>query len=208
MRITDDCSRIPNHCPACNKTMYSSDRSRPNRAMSLGGGLLLGLAGIVAATTYLTITYSLRERFATHTPIGNDLEIVHYPPTVMLSIFTLPVALVPGLVLGWLANRLPRVRRVRCWNCGWKRKFPGTAKFESTPAPATVHDAAASSSSWPEIVDGRDPWTKCREWTYAEILGGRSADDVAQELTQQGWPPADVFWMVDKCRREVRDHRR
>lgn len=121
--------------------------------MSLGGGLLLVLAGIVAAATYLTSTYILRERFATHSPIGNDLEIVHYPPTVMLSIFTLPVALLPGLILGWLANRLPRVRRVRCWNCGWKQKFPGTAKFESRPDAAAAHNAAtASSSSWPTIV--------------------------------------------------------
>ena len=207
MRIIDDSSRIPNRCPACDKVMYSSDRSKPNPAMSLGGGLLLGLAGTVAAIIYVTLTWYLRERFATHTPIGNDLEMVIYPRTVVLSVITLPVSLVPGFVLGWIANRLPRVRRVRCWKCGWKQNFPGTAKFEAATEPAVKQPVTTSSASWPEIVDGRDPWAKCRDWTYAEIRGGRSADDVGRELIEQGWPREEVDWLVDKCRREVRHGR-
>jgi hypothetical protein len=123
---------------------------------------------------------------------------------IMMMSASLPVALVPGLALGWIAHRLPRVRRIRCWKCGWKQTYPGNAKFKIIPESAASH-SATSSTSWPQIVENNDLVTRCWRWTYDEIRGGRSADEVAQELIEQGWPRDEIDWMVDKCRQEVRD---
>lgn len=207
MHLPEDLPQIPNRCPACDKVMYASVRLRPAPAMSGVARLALGLAGIVTAATFWAVVAGLREHLAVRTPLNSNFEMVHYPPTVFVSLISLPVALVPGVALGWFANRLPKVRRIRCRKCGWKENYPGNAKFQNVPDPAAGSRSSAWAGAWPKVVDDNQLMTQCWQWTYDEIRGGRSADEVARELFEQGWPAEEVDWMVDKCRREIRDRR-
>lgn len=196
--------QIPYRCPACDRTLYSSAFSRPGPSSRLPARLLFVVAGLIAATTYLALTVVLREKLAWRTPLNDEVELVHYPPTIGLSLITLPVALVPGLAIGWIATRFRKVRLVRCWNCGWRQKYPLSAVWAPEPA---ASGANVSRTGQPSIVDDSDPWTECRAWAYAEIRTGRLPEDVTEELIAQGWPRDDVEIMVEKCRREARDRK-
>lgn len=196
--------RMPNCCPACNRTLYSSSHSRPGPSSTVPARLLFVVAGVVVAVIYCVLFFILREKLATRSPLSEDSELVQYPPTIFVSLISLPVALIPGLAIGWAAARIPRVRLIRCWNCGWSWSYPVTAIWASDPVgvvPTTI------TPQQQPIVDDSDPWKECRAWAYAEIRTGRSPEDVTEELVAQGWARDEVEGMVEQCRREARDRK-
>jgi len=202
---SDSPIRMPYRCPACDKTLYSSAASRPGPSSTLRARLLYLTAGIVVAAIYLTLLIVLREKFSWTTPLGNGWVLVQYPPVKLLSLVALPVALVPGVAIGWIASRIPRVRVVRCWSCRWSQRFPLNAVWASAPSEPAAH---RGSTGIQPIVDDSDPWEECKAWAYAEVRQGRLPEDVSEELIGQGWPRDDVEIMVEQCRREARDRRR
>jgi hypothetical protein len=123
--------RMPHRCPACDRVLYSSAASRPELRSTLRARFLLLIAGTLVAAVYLVLLVALREKFSWTTSLGNGWVLVHYPPVWVLSIVALPIALVPGIVIGWLAARMPKVRIIRCWKCRWSQVFPATALWQS-----------------------------------------------------------------------------
>lgn len=196
--------RMPYRCPACDRALYSSTFSRPGPISTLPARLLFLAGGLTVATIYAVLFFMLREKLAMRTPLGDDSELVHYPPTIFVSLITLPVALVPGLAIGWIAARIPRIRVIRCWNCHWSATYPLTAIWETA---SSVPHANDSSTLQQPLVDDTDPWKDCRAWAYAEIRQGRLPKDVTDELVRQGWPRDDVETVVEQCRREARDRK-
>jgi hypothetical protein len=200
---------MPTACPGCQKTLYSTSASRPAPTTARMAKLLYLLAGTLTALIYLLGLGLLREWLKE--PIGPALGNPDYiayrvPPTLLLSAIALPVALVPGLAVGWLASRIPEVRRLRCWNCGWRQTFPVTATWGKppptrypvrTPPPADLYIEA----------DDEDAWKECTAWTWAALRTGRAPEDIEAELIAQGWPADDVAGMVERCRKETRASR-
>ena len=123
--------RMPLRCPACDRVLYSSAASRPELRSTLRARLLLLIAGTLVAAIYLVLLIALREKFSWRTPLENGWVLVHYPPVWILSLVALPIALVPGIAIGWLAARMPKVRIVRCWKCRWTQVYPATAMWQS-----------------------------------------------------------------------------
>lgn len=195
---------MPYRCPACDRALYSSTFSRPGPSSTLPARLLFLAAGLTVATIYAVLFFMLREKLAMRTPLSNDSELVHYPPTIFVSLIALPVALVPGLAIGWIAARIPRIRVIRCWNCGWSATYPVTAIWETVSSAPNAKD---SSTPQQPLIDDTDPWKDCRAWAYAEIRQGRLPEDVTEELVGQGWPRDDVETVVEQCRREARDRK-
>jgi hypothetical protein len=138
--------RMPYRCPACDRALYSSTFSRPGPSSTLPARLLFVAAGLAVATIYAVLFFWLREKLAVRTPLGDDSEFVHYPPTIFVSLITLPVALVPGLAIGWIAARIPRIRVIQCWNCRWSATYPLTAIWETASSVSSANQFDASAA--------------------------------------------------------------
>lgn len=200
--------RMPIACPDCHKAIYTTSGSRPAPTAPRRATLLYIVAGTVTALTYLVGLVVLREWLKEPVgPVLGDDDVVLYrvPSTWFLSVIALPVALVPGFFVGWVAARLPNVRRLRCWNCGWSATFPATAVWAE---PAPQRSRAVSRETFVVVADDADPWKECSAWAYAEIRQGRLPEDVEAELVAQGWPPDEVAVMVERCRKEARQRGR
>jgi hypothetical protein len=128
-------ARMPFLCPACQRTLYSTSASRPQPATTLLAIGLFAAGGAVASFVYLIVMLFLRDKFSMRiADIPNsNLTLYRTPPTALLSVVALPIALVPGFAIGWLANRLPKVRRLRCWSCRWSARYPANSIWERTP---------------------------------------------------------------------------
>lgn len=199
--------RMPLECPGCQTTLYPTIGSRPKPSAARPATFLYIIAGTIAAATYYVGLVLLRDWLKR--PIGpvfgdENMVLYYVPPTWLLSLVALPVGLVPGLAIGWVAARLPEVRRLQCWNCGWSATFPARALWAE---PSPQRSATAPSNAFDVIVDDTDPWTACTAWAYGEIREGRLPEDVEADLVAQGWPPDDVAGMVERCRREARGRR-
>ena len=199
--------RMPYGCPACRKTLYSTSSSRPAAGATRRAKFLYVAAGTVTSLTYLVILVVLRELLKR--PIGpvlgtDEVILYHVPPTWLLSVVALPVALIPGFAIGWVAARLSHVRQLRCWNCGWSAAFPAGAAWADPPPERTP---ASRPAGFEVVADDANPWKECTAWAYAEIRQGRLPEDVEADLIAQGWPPDDVAGMIEQCRKEARGGR-
>jgi hypothetical protein len=206
-KAMNDPIRMPFACPDCQKSLYSVMSLRPPLRAPRRAIALYIVAGTVTSLTYLVLLLVLREWLKE--PIGpvfgnKDIVLYHVPPTRLLSIVALPVALVPGLGIGWVASRLPNVRRLRCRTCGWSATFPAAAIWTDPPS---ERSRATLSQAFDVIVNDTNPWEECAVWALAEIREGRLPEDVEADLVAQGWPPDDVAGMVERCRKEARQRR-
>ena len=105
---------IPIDCPRCRQTLYPLGTFRPEPRLSLPGRVLLLAAGALSAAILLGGAVYLRE-YAAESAVpmrGGAAGILLIVP-----------ALIPGLALGWLAYKLPKVQTVRCRKCGWWETF-------------------------------------------------------------------------------------
>jgi hypothetical protein len=196
--------RIPHACPACHKTLFAAAASRPEPTNKPAAKGLYVAAATATVAIYAVVIMTLRELLKV--PIGEigDSGVVLYrmPPTWIIGLIALPIALVPGFAIGWMAARVRQELRVRCWNCGWAERFPVGMEWEQ-PRETKV-SASSDAQAFEVIADDVDPWKECTAWAYAEIRGGRLPEDVEADLVAQGWPRDDVEGMVERCRREAR----
>jgi hypothetical protein len=196
--------RMPCVCPACQKTLYSTAASRPQPSITRLAVLLFVSAGVLSAVVYFISMFVLRETITiSETPIRDGWVMRTHLPTSLLALISAPIALVPGLLIGWFAGRMPKLRRLRCWNCGWTERYPTSAVWSTTTSSSPSSNESCATP-FDSIVDEGDPWKDCAAWAYAEIRRGRLAEEVEQELIAEGWPRDEVETMVEKCRREAR----
>src|SRR5258708_6140498 len=98
---------IPKTCPVCGMDLYGSGAWRPELAMTRRAQALVGVAAIVTAAVFWG-GYLLVESLALRIPV---------------LILCLP-AVVPGLLIGKFAARLPLVIPLRCSKCRWRARIP------------------------------------------------------------------------------------
>lgn len=99
----------PVDCPACGEELYPIASLRPRPRPTPLARLLTAVAVASATVIY----------------IGGGLLVrsYMYVPAVILAAVLLPVALVPGIGIGLLAHRIPKVIGLRCRKCGWRGRF-------------------------------------------------------------------------------------
>ena len=112
--MTPSRTPIPIDCPRCRQTLYPLGTFRPGPKLSLPGRLLLALAGAVSASILLGGALYLRE-YAGESGVPMRGSVA--------GILLIVPALLPGLVLGWLAYKMPKVQTLRCRKCGWWERF-------------------------------------------------------------------------------------
>src|SRR5205807_3847034 len=57
------------------------------------------------------------------------------------------------------------------------------------------------------VVDDLDARRACEEWVRAELIGGRTAEELAEGLVAAGWPHDDAEGIVEEGRRQTRGER-
>jgi hypothetical protein len=208
---------IPIQCPRCQQVLYPVSAMRPHPRGSLLAKALLGGGGLLSAAILWGGWYLIR------------IHLGIFVPTGLLAIFLLIPALIPGILLGLMAARLPQALTLRCSSCGWwenvrlsKRGstvvapgFSGTRRESATglgtprsaPASPAILERNRSASPFDEIVDDGKPVVEAKAWIYAEFLSGRSPEELTAELVAQGWPAADAETLVEEGRRLTRQRR-
>jgi len=212
--------RIPTDCPRCGKVLYPISAMRPKARLSLLGKAGFLFAGIVSATAYLLGFFFLRER----------VEAL-IPSRLLMAIVLVP-ALVPGILIGLVVNRLPGVVRLHCSRCHWdeklsvpriarraklsaKRPVPTLAEVGSarvmpgaiSKGPNAAVDPSDGASAFDQIIDEQGKYAEIRAWIYAELIGGRSFDEISAEMRSGGWPKDHVEILVEEGRKATRDRR-
>jgi hypothetical protein len=191
---------MPLACPRCSKVLYPVTKLRPQPKPCTAGRMMFILAGVAATVIEFVVASALREHLALREFGAGGWEVVRYPPTLVVSMVALPVALVPGFVIGYFASRMPMVRRLRCKECRWSQKYPVGARWERSQESLTTLAAEAVAAN--RIVN--EPWSEATVWAYSELREGRLSEDVAADLIEQGWPRDDVEIMVEAQRRAAR----
>jgi hypothetical protein len=194
--------RMPLLCPKCRKTLYSIARLRPEPRMDLTGGVLVLAGAIIGVVILLGSAIVLRQIFSTETPLARtNFVIIHYPPTLLVTLPVLPFAIIPGVLLGRIAMRRPKYRTLRCHSCGWSQKYPAEALWETEAAmPAARPTAAAAPVEFQIVADDVNPWKEAVAWAWAEVRQRRTPEDVERDLVAQGWSHEDAERIVNQSR--------
>ena len=100
----------PIDCPRCGRALHLNARLRPEPKLSVRGWVLMTLAVLSGSATFLVV--------------GVLLGRSRLPPVCVFVPAVLVATLVPGLTVGYLAHRLPKVQILRCAGCGWVGQFP------------------------------------------------------------------------------------
>ena len=206
---------IPTSCPRCRKVLYASSRLRPQPAGPPLALVLWIVGGVLSTAVLIGGFYLVRDYFGI------------FIPTVVLGPLLLVPAIIPGFLIGTMANRLPKTLKLRCSSCGWAERFQTTGKKDgpvsarprhgadpnfvggprTAPVAAAPTGQPATGSPLDRIVDDQEPHEELRAWIYAELLQGRSPEEVAEELKQGGWDAEEVEVLVEAGRKSTR-HRR
>lgn len=101
---------VPTQCPTCGAALRRPAGERNELSFTSAGRALL-IAAI--STTFILYVSSL-------------LFIRHYVfiPTRLLAMVLFPIALIPGLLIAFRADRLPKELKIRCPQCGWYAWIP------------------------------------------------------------------------------------
>lgn len=201
---------MPLDCPTCQRPLYPTARLRPQPRTGTAGRVLYVAGGLVAAAVTLSLAAYLRERWSHRMPIaGTEFDLIIYPPAKAVVLPSLPIGLLPGVLLGYLAHRLPRFRRLRCRGCGWRKDYPVDALWEAAEGTAKAANPQYLTDlvkpAMPAIADDPpDAWKEACAWAWAELRGGRTPEEAEAELVAQGWPRDEVEVMVERTRKAVR----
>jgi hypothetical protein len=199
---------MPLACPSCNQALYAVVRLRPQPRAGRAARALYVAGGIAAAGITFVLAVLLRELWSTRTPIpGTGLDLVRYPRTITVVMPSLPVGLLPGILLGCLASRFKRFRRLRCGACGWSKDYPVDALWEADGSSAVP--AKPANLAEPAVIadDAPDAWQEACAWAWAELRAGRTPEEAEAELVSRGWPRDEVESMVERTRKAVRGRR-
>ncbi len=95
-----DPDRVPTDCPACGSALRL--RTQVGWRYTFLSKALFAIAGVAALLSLLYV-----------------MELVRYPDIPRHTIIEGLVAF-SGVLLGFVAWKLPRVRKVHCHRCGWR----------------------------------------------------------------------------------------
>jgi hypothetical protein len=109
----------PRHCPACSTELYPIARLRPRAGLSPVAKLILSIG--VAASSAIFIGGMIWGIVQRETYEGRIGQV--RPSGKLMGMITLVPALVPGLIMGWIAYRLPKSLKLRCPRCTWRERF-------------------------------------------------------------------------------------
>src|SRR5258706_12289322 len=139
----------PRYCPACRAELYPIAHLRPQPGLPPVGKFPTLLAIVASSAICIAgMAWYVVQRdqwYESHT-LGSSR-----PRGSIAGIITLIPALIPGLILGWLAYRLPKSLRLRCPNCTWREQYrigrdgfviprrPGAATPPRHPPPGEPH---------------------------------------------------------------------
>ena len=106
--------KLPEKCPECDRQF--SSHIRPKSKMQKKATTLF-LAGIAVTFPWAILVIALA-----------SLSPVIVVPTslggiMLLGSIGVVVVFGPGLIIGWLAMRMPRVLTMNCLGCGWKQVY-------------------------------------------------------------------------------------
>jgi hypothetical protein len=220
-------NRPPARCPACDAELYPLSRLRPQPTLSpLAKALLILGISLSAAIFVLGMAWSMYQRMLyDEKPMAPRVR----PSGGLVGIVYLIPALVPGLALGLLAYRLPKVLSFRCRNCGWRERYKlgrlGTAtptRLGATPTRAGPIQTASGPTPLDRVTDGPPaPWAtesplepddltveETMAWIRQQFRTYHLAEDIAAELTARGWPPDRAEELVEAGRQQTRHQRR
>jgi hypothetical protein len=168
---------------------------------------------------------------------GRGPVVRHSSEGGIAGIILLIPAIIPGLLFGWVAHRLPKVLKLRCRKCAWQEgyrigrdgrvtamsAFPLRAPhararaadqtnlafdaISPQPAPAPTARIAPAGATALDQVVDDDPVSAAKAWVYAEIAAGRSPEDVAADLMAQGWAYDNAEALAEHGRRATRHMR-
>ena len=191
-------------CPRCRKTLYPIALLRPQASLCVAARIILSTAVLLATSVFWLVVFWVWHSFGLK---GTTAELA-----AILSALALP----PGLGIGWLAYRLPRVLRLRCSSCGWYETYRlarlprsgGTVKAArpapaSVPAPTQNPGGIGGESPFDWIVDDGRPRDEAAAWAYAEVAAGRVVEDVAADLIASGWSREFAEILAEEGRRQT-----
>jgi hypothetical protein len=214
----------PRYCPACRAELYPIARLRPRPALPALGKFLMLLAIVASSAIFIggMAWYVVqRDRWIESHRLG-EMK----PHGGLGGIVTLIPALVPGLLLGWLAYRLPKSLRLRCPKCTWREQYRiGRDGFVISSRPGAAmppRHRAAAEPDYDRLIDqiqegpppppaGTDDQASDADvaaWIYAELARSRSPEEVAADLVATGWNPETAEHLAEIGRRQTRHLRR
>jgi len=217
--MMDRFTTTPRRCPACDAELYPIARLRPAPGLSRSAKMLLTIGCLCSSAVFIAgmVFYVLRRDEALE-------EGSHMRPIGGLSgIVTLIPAVVPGLIFGWLAYRLPKALRLRCPRCSWSERYlvrrdgrvmqtavaPMAASIQNRSAGQEINQLFAQINSGPpkspasSDVEG-ETQADVSAWVYGEIGTGRSPEAVAAQLVAIGWPADEAEHLAELGRRRTR----
>lgn len=214
----------PRYCPACRAELYPIARLRPQPGLPTLGKFLMLLAIATSSAIFIGgMAWYVVQREQWH---ESHPRAATTPGGGITGIVTLIPALIPGLIFGWLAYRLPKSLRLRCPNCAWREQYrigrdgfviprrPGAAmqqryaaagepdynrlinQISDAPPPPPAHAADGASNA------------DVAAWIYAELARSRSPEEVTADLIETGWDPETAEHLAEIGRRQTRHLRR
>jgi len=203
--------------------LYPVARLRPQPKLSLLAKLLLTIGMVASSALFIGgMVWSIirRELWAEEHP-----HVSVRPGGGLVGIVMLIPAMIPGLILGWIAYRLPKLLALKCSNCSWRERYKmtrtGAIPAGITPTPLSdrpretsdINRTFAQINSAPPLPpapteSGYDTNADVSAWIYAEIAGGKSPEEVSEQLIQAGWETDIAEHLAEIGRRQTRHLRR
>lgn len=210
----------PRYCPSCQSELYPVGRLKPQPILSLRGKLLMALAVASASAIFFTrmvMAMVSRQRFQEQS--GTHVRVT-FPGCI--GLFWLIPALVPGLIFGKLAYRCPRFLKLTCPKCLWRERYTMgggglvvpkhvTPTRQYSPPSEPDFDRLVEQTDFGPPAPSADPDNTSTDeadaWAYAELVRGRSPEDVAADLIELGWDADTAEHVAEVARKKTR-HRR
>lgn len=219
----------PRHCPACSTELYPIARLRPRAGLSPVAKVILAIGVVASSAIFIGgMVWGIVQR---ETYDGRPGHIA--PPGRVMGMLTLAPALVPGLIMGWIAYRMPKSLKLRCPKCTWRERFQigndgQVIARVGTPGASTEADrrwrldenrrfdqidvAPPPPPAAPEGEFDLRPDEAARDevtaWVYGEIARGRTPEEVAAELVGNGWDADVAEGLAEHGRKRTRHLRR
>jgi hypothetical protein len=216
----------PRHCPACSTELYPIARLRPRPGLSPVAKLLLAIGVMASSAIFIGgMAWGIVQRERYEGRIDEDRPL---SGRVMGFVMLFP-ALVPGLIMGWIAYRVPKSLKLRCPRCTWRERFQigndgqviarvgmpnalSNADRRRRQEENRVFDQIDTAPPAPPAAPGgefdvrRDDAARdeVNAWVYGELARGRMPEDVAAELVGSGWDADVAEGLAEQGRKRTR----
>jgi hypothetical protein len=110
---------VPDACPGCGRPLHANPLDRPVPHWQPRARLLFLLGAVISGPLFLAAPVVGAQILAAADPQGKLVKGDRGSIGLILWVAAAVVALLPGLVLGARAYRMPRVLKLHCAVCGW-----------------------------------------------------------------------------------------